>query len=80
MGLMFVFGNCCACGDVFDFNAERVPSIRGRYAADGFKPDPAGEREPVCRNCFEKFNRIRIARGLQPVALLPGAYEPQEVA
>lgn len=91
MGFVFVFGECCACRVAFTFNPERVPSIRGRWeyvdfqdlktpSVRAFVPDKNGEREPVCRPCFEKFNRIRKERGLFELPLLPGAYEPAEVA
>lgn len=92
MAFILVFGECCACSAQITFNPERVPSIRGRYqhketgtalhaaTVRAFVPDPSGDREPVCRPCFEKFNRIRKERGLPELSLLPGAYEPEEVA
>lgn len=50
--------------------------------ADGFNPHlvPSivvnGTREPLCRPCVEAANPRRVARGLAPIAVLPGAYEP----
>lgn len=69
MGYMIAMGPCCICRQVFSFNPELVPSIRIN-----------GEREPVCRSCMEQGNAIRREKGLQPFAILPGAYEPEEVA
>lgn len=63
-GYMFVLGTCYGCGRSFTFNPERVPSIRN---------------EPICRYCVEVANPIRIQNGLNPIVILPGAYEAQEV-
>lgn len=70
-GYMFVMGPCFACKRVFSFNADFVPSF----------PDPnTGVKEPVCGNCMRLVNEKRAANGLEPFSILPGAYEPQEVA
>jgi len=65
MGYVFVMGACIACGKVFSFHPNKVPSavVNGR-------------REPVCRECVEKANPEREKRGLPPITILPGAYEP----
>jgi hypothetical protein len=68
MGYLVVLGPCFACGQVFQFNAERVPSI----VVDGV-------RQPVCADCVERANPTRIANGLPPIVVLPDAYEAQEV-
>jgi hypothetical protein len=68
MTWMSCIGPCISCGRVFSFNPERVPSIRWK-----------GEREPVCRDCIESANVIRVACGLAPHAILPGAYDEMEV-
>lgn len=67
MGWMYVLGECWSCGRLFGFNAERVPSIRVQ-----------GERQPVCRHCMERANMRRVAAGLEPLEILPGAYDPSE--
>lgn len=69
MGWMFVLGRCYGCGRSFTFSAERVPSIR-----------VDGEREPICRDCVERANPERVANGLEPIRILPGAYDADEVA
>jgi len=65
-GYVFMVGGCVACGRVISFNPHKVPSIRVN-----------GEREPLCRGCFEAWNNIhRIGLGLDPVPLATDAYEP----
>jgi hypothetical protein len=61
-------GPCGACGQVFTYNAERVPVAVAN-----------GRREPVCADCVKRWNPQRIANGLEPIVPLPGAYEPEEV-
>jgi len=69
MGYMYVLGDCWACHRLFTFSAERVPSI----VVDG-------QREPVCRDCITLANEQRKAKGMDLIVVLPGAYEPDEVA
>jgi len=52
---------------MFTFNPDLVPSIR-----------VTGFREPVCRSCVEEVNPVRVAKGLDPIQILPGAYDPTE--
>lgn len=80
MAWMSCIANCCACGALFSFNPDRVPSIRGFYKAGRFVPDQSGEREPVCRPCAEKFNKIRKDAKMPEMPILPGAYEAEEIA
>jgi hypothetical protein len=68
MGYMYVLGDCWSCGRLFMFSAERVPSI----VIDG-------ERQPVCESCITLANEERKAKGMPVIAVLPGAYEPDEV-
>lgn len=68
MGYMYVIAPCFGCKSLFSFNAERVPSL-----------EVNGEREPVCKDCVEYVNPIRVQNGLDPIVPLPGAYEPEEV-
>jgi hypothetical protein len=68
MGYVFVFGPCYGCRRVFSFSAERVPSIVVE-----------GVREPICAECVERANRVRIANGMSPIVPLAGAYEADEV-
>lgn len=67
MGVVSAYSACICCGRLFFYSPTRVPSITIR-----------GEREPVCRDCVERVNPIRIARGLPPIVPLPGAYEPDD--
>jgi len=69
MAFMMVLGECIGCGKMFTFNANKVPSIRVN-----------GSREPVCKQCVDRLNPIRVAKGLEPIVPLPGAYEAEEVA
>lgn len=65
--MAFVAIGCCfVCRGTFTFNPERVPSIR-----------VDGHRQPVCRNCMDRANAVRKERGLEPHAILPGAYDAQ---
>ena len=68
MGYMAVIGNCVGCNAIFSYNAERVPSI----TIDGV-------RQPICEVCVERANPLRVANGLDPIVVLPGAYEPEQV-
>ncbi len=68
MAFMLVFGNCVNCNIFFGFNPVCVPSIRVN-----------GKREPLCLECFEKWNRIhRTDKGLDPIPLNPNAYYPHK--
>lgn len=67
-GYMIVLGTCVGCGTTFGFNADRVPSVVVN-----------GSREPICRNCVARANPVRAKNGLDPIVVLPGAYEPEEV-
>lgn len=79
MAYMSWIGNCIGCGQMFSFNPERVPSIRMSRTGEGWKLDPNGHREPVCRNCVERGNAERRKRGMPEIPILPGAYEAEEV-
>jgi hypothetical protein len=60
---------CICCGVIFSFNPDRVPSTKAIN----------GEREPVCERCMTTLNVRRKAQGLEPFAILDGAYEAKEV-
>jgi hypothetical protein len=64
MGYVMAMSPCVRCGRIFSCNPMRVPSIRVH-----------GHKEPVCQDCFARLNQVRIAHGLEPVALLPDAYD-----
>jgi hypothetical protein len=69
MGYMLCMGECIRCKKLFTFNPDRVPSVVVN-----------GHREPICRECVEYANPIREQRGLEPIRILPGAYEAEECA
>jgi hypothetical protein len=68
-GYVSCIGTCFACKKPFSFNPNKVPSLRVE-----------GVKREICRTCIEIANPKRIANGLEPVAILPGAYEacPEE--
>jgi hypothetical protein len=68
MGYMLAVGACIGCSRTFSFNPNKVPSSSAI----------TGKREPICQVCVERLNPIRISKGLQPIVILPGAYEPEE--
>lgn len=72
-GYMFVLGPCFGCGQLFTYNADRVPSVPGHLTG-------TGSREPICAACVERANPERIKNGLDPIVPHPDAYEPGEVA
>lgn len=69
-GFVAIIGPCIACGRTFSFNPHRVPSTRPLL-----KSGELGQREPICRDCFEELNRRRVAGGLEPFPVHPDAYD-----
>jgi len=67
MGYAIVMAPCIGCGRVFGFNPLRVPSLPVN-----------GDRKPICRDCVERVNPMRIKNGLEPIVPLPDAYEAVE--
>lgn len=65
MGFAFATSVCFGCGNVFNYNPMRVPSVRVE-----------GVREPICATCVARANPLRIKNGLPPIVPLPDAYEP----
>lgn len=65
MGYALMFSACCSCGRVVGYNPMRVPSVR----IDGV-------RQPLCRDCVDRANNLRIAQQTDPIVVLPGAYDP----
>ena len=63
MGYVLAHGSCFGCGRLFSFNPHRVPSI-----------PVMGDRKPICRDCVEKVNPLRIAKGLEPIVPALDAY------
>ena len=64
MGYLFALSPCYGCGGLFTYHPLRMPSIVVN-----------GSREPICERCVEAVNPQRISRGLEPIVVLPGAYD-----
>lgn len=64
-GYVQAMSACFGCKRVFTYNPHKVPSI----VIDG-------TREPVCADCVARANPERAKRGLAPIEILPGAYDP----
>ena len=64
MGYVFALSPCYGCGRLFTHSPLRVPSVL-----------VSGTRVPICQRCVEAANPQRIARGLEPIVVLPGAYD-----
>ena len=63
---MLVISACYGCGNLFTFHPHKVPSIVVE-----------GTRRPICETCVLAANPIREANGLDPIEILPGAYDGQ---
>ena len=68
MGYMTCMGPCAACNKIFAFNPYRVPSMLIN-----------GVKEPICRECVERYNEMRIEHGLSIFNIPEGAYEAEEI-
>lgn len=64
MGYVTAMSPCIACKNVFSYNPHKVPSIRIN-----------GVREPICRECIPRINRLRAQAGTDPIVPAPDAYE-----
>ncbi len=64
MGYAIMYGTCICCHKPFSFNPNFVPSIRINK-----------EKEPICKECINKANPIRIEKGLEPIIIHPEAYK-----
>lgn len=60
MGYITVTGVCLACGKIFSFHPNKVPSLKG---------------EPICKSCIDdRINPLRISKGLPPITYTKDAY------
>jgi len=64
MGYAMCFSDCFACHKMFGFNPNTVPSI-----------PIDGDRKPICLECVEKANPMRVKNGLDLIIVREGAYE-----
>jgi hypothetical protein len=69
-GRVYCVAPCVRCQRVFSFNPHMGPSTSV----------VTGEREPMCRSCFEHLNKMRRELNLAPWQLEPDAYDalPEE--
>jgi hypothetical protein len=65
MGYDLAHSACIGCGRIFSYNPHRVPSCSA----------VTSKREPICRDCVERVNPLRIANGLEPIVPAPDAYD-----
>jgi hypothetical protein len=63
MSVVQAVSACAGCGQLFPYNPIKVPSITVR-----------GTREPICLDCVERANPLRVENGLDPIVPLEGAY------
>jgi hypothetical protein len=66
-GWVFAVGECACCQELFMFNPDWVPSV----PLDGV-------RRPICWDCVELVNPVRVANGLDPIRVHPNAYQVEE--
>lgn len=78
MGYMIAISRCFGCGRTFGYNPDLVPSVRVSYVAGKPVADPNGVAEPICQACVDRANPTRLANGLPPIEVEPGAYAEQE--
>ena len=64
-GLVEVHSQCFGCKRVFAFHPNKVPSCPVN-----------GTRQPICQTCVDVVNPRRVAGGLDPIVVKPGAYGP----
>jgi hypothetical protein len=72
MAYMTLLAYCFNCGKLFSCNPNLVPSLPAAVTG-------TGEKEPICQPCVEAANPTRVAKGLDPITILPGAYAAEEV-
>jgi hypothetical protein len=65
MARVFRAGRCFGCDIVFWFNPGLVPAI----VYDGYV-------QPICYRCVAAANPHRVANGVVPILVAPGAYHP----
>ena len=61
-GVMMLMAGCINCGRLVFCNPDKVPSLVVN-----------GKREPLCRGCHAKWNKIHRP-GLEPTPIQEGAY------
>lgn len=64
--VVYCTGRCVGCDELFSYNPTKVPTVT-----------EGGQPRPICGPCVERANPIREERGLNPIIVLKGAYEPE---
>jgi hypothetical protein len=64
MGVYMFTGVCCACGKTFSFHPNKVPSLNVN-----------GVRQPICKDCVDHANPLRIKQGQPPITYSKDAYK-----
>jgi hypothetical protein len=60
---------CGGCDAVFTSDPDRVPCFpvnRSKPRGVVTRLDPAGKKQPFCRECFKATNALRAEAGLPP--------------
>jgi hypothetical protein len=60
-GYMMLIAECFACGRLMTCNPNRVPSV---------------QNQPICKECMEEVNRLRVEAGMETFFVPDDAYEP----
>lgn len=68
MGYINLISRCLFCKEMFVSNPDKVPSL--------MSPE-TGHKEPICKDCIDWVNGLRVAQGDEPFSIHPNAYEPQ---
>ena len=68
-GVVFMVSACIGCGRPFTYNPLSVPSLPAALS-------PTGQKEPVCKACWDKRQEYRRQHGLPIEELAADAYEP----
>lgn len=67
MGYVTAMSPCIGCRRTFSYNPVRVPSVTHE-----------GTRRPICADCVERVNPMRIKNGLPLIVPHPDAYDACE--
>lgn len=87
MSAIMAMAPCFGCGSLFTFNPDKVPSIPICSGCGGSAETHKADcertyelvRQPICQDCVNRVNPIRIQGGFEPIRVLPGAYDPQVI-
>ena len=64
---LYTIGNCYHCNVKIMYLPSKVPTMPSREL-------DSKVRHPVCKDCVEKMNKVRVDRGLKPVLYYLDAY------